>query len=333
MTANSSPPTRQAMSAERTTSRTRSARLGEDAVAGEMPDAVVDRLEVVEVEDDEREAAVVAVRAGDLAGEGLVEVAPVVQARQRVEVGELARFPEAAGVLDRRAGPRGELLELADLLLAEFLLRRAGEDRHQSERRRLARERHRDPGSDRVAVRGESARRRSRTTSRSREPRVPWGWPVTDWRSASSAERPRLATIGWPPGCGASEMSDASTPSIEPAASSTRVSTSSRSIEPASSPSIWVRWPSSWECLEGAGQLADHVVHARLEIAHDLGQLVVVLGERRTNHWTSSVTTSVANAAPTAARAIVIAAPSRYRSSRLVSPMPQVPGRPGLVSL
>ena len=61
-------------------------------------------------------------RAGDLSREGLVEVAPVVQARQRVEIGELARLPEAAGVLDRRPGPRGELLELADSLLAECLV-------------------------------------------------------------------------------------------------------------------------------------------------------------------------------------------------------------------
>src|SRR6266536_6215186 len=78
--------------------------LGEHAVAGEVPDAVVDRLEVVEVEDDEGEVAVVAVRAGDLAGERVVEVAPVVQAGERVEVGELASFPEAARILDCRAG-------------------------------------------------------------------------------------------------------------------------------------------------------------------------------------------------------------------------------------
>src|SRR5439155_13445836 len=60
--------------------------LGEDAVAGEVADLVVDRLEVVEVEDDEREVAVVPVGARDLPGEGLVEVPPVVEARERVEV-------------------------------------------------------------------------------------------------------------------------------------------------------------------------------------------------------------------------------------------------------
>ena len=41
-------------------------RLGEDAIARKVSDLVVDRLEVVEVEDDERELALVAVRPGDL---------------------------------------------------------------------------------------------------------------------------------------------------------------------------------------------------------------------------------------------------------------------------
>ena len=38
---------------------------------------------------------------------------------QRVEVGELARLPELAGVLDRRRRPLGQLLELADVLVPE----------------------------------------------------------------------------------------------------------------------------------------------------------------------------------------------------------------------
>ena len=116
------------MSAERTTSRTRSASLRQDAVAGEVPDAVVDRLEVVEVEDDQGEVPVVAVCARDLAGERLVEVAAVVQAGQCVEVGELARLAEATRVLDRRPGAQRELLELRDLRLAERRLARARED-------------------------------------------------------------------------------------------------------------------------------------------------------------------------------------------------------------
>jgi hypothetical protein len=52
-----------------------------------VSDPVVDPLEVVQVEDDQREIAVVAVRAGDLAGERLVEEPAVVEPGQRVEVG------------------------------------------------------------------------------------------------------------------------------------------------------------------------------------------------------------------------------------------------------
>ena len=54
-----------------------------------MADAVVDLLEVVEIEDDERQVAVVAVPACDLARERLVEVAAIVEVRERVEVGQL----------------------------------------------------------------------------------------------------------------------------------------------------------------------------------------------------------------------------------------------------
>ena len=59
----------------------------------------------------------------DLARERLVEVAAVVQAGQRVEVGELPRLAEAPRVLDRRPGALGELLELADHLLLEAVAR------------------------------------------------------------------------------------------------------------------------------------------------------------------------------------------------------------------
>ena len=83
-------------------------RLGEHRVAGEMPDLVVHVLEVVEVEDDQREPPVVAVRT--LARERLVEVPPVVEPGQRVEIGELPRLAEALGVLDRRRGSLRQLL-------------------------------------------------------------------------------------------------------------------------------------------------------------------------------------------------------------------------------
>ena len=44
--------------------------LGEHGVAAEVADAVVDALEVVEVEDDQRDEALVALGAGDLAARG-----------------------------------------------------------------------------------------------------------------------------------------------------------------------------------------------------------------------------------------------------------------------
>ena len=89
--------------------------LGQHRVAGEMADPVVDRLEVVEVEHDEREGAAVAVGAGDLARERLVEVAAVVQPGESVEIRELARLAEAARVVDRRPGPERQLLDFATL--------------------------------------------------------------------------------------------------------------------------------------------------------------------------------------------------------------------------
>src|SRR5690348_16571675 len=49
--------------------------LGENAVAGQMPDAVVDRLEVVEVEEDERDAAAVPLGPEHLTAKRLMEVA------------------------------------------------------------------------------------------------------------------------------------------------------------------------------------------------------------------------------------------------------------------
>ena len=83
--------------------------LGEHAVAGEVPDPVVDPLEVVEVEHDQRDVALVAPGARDLAPEELVEEPPVVEAGERVELGVLARLGEADRVPDRRArrGARG----------------------------------------------------------------------------------------------------------------------------------------------------------------------------------------------------------------------------------
>ena len=129
--------------------------LGEHGVAGEVADAVVDRLEVVEVEDDQREPAVVALGARDLARERLVEVAAVVQAGQRVEVGVLARLAEAPRVLDRRARrARASSSSSAQVVVAERRRGCAREDAEPAEpagcARRAARRAPR--GSGRPAV-------------------------------------------------------------------------------------------------------------------------------------------------------------------------------------
>src|SRR5205823_1536341 len=122
--------------------------LGQDGIAGEMADPVVDRLEVVQVEDDECEPAPVPLRARDLPRQGLVEVAAVVQAGERVEVGELARLAKTTRVCDRRAGPLGELLELPGYLLVVTVGGGAAEHRQESHRSRLAAHRHREARVD-----------------------------------------------------------------------------------------------------------------------------------------------------------------------------------------
>ena len=136
--------------------------LREHGVAGQVADPLVDRLEVVDVEDDEREPAVVAVRAGDLARERVVEVAPVVEARERVEVGELARLAEAARVLDRRARVRGELLE-------------RGESRRRSASRPSSRQKTASVPIDSLAVARERHGERRRGSGSSRPPSRPFG--------------------------------------------------------------------------------------------------------------------------------------------------------------
>ena len=83
------------------------------------PTRVVDLLEVVEVDDDQRQGAVVAAGTGDLALERLMEETPVVHAGERVEIGQLARLAEPARVLDRRRGALRQLLEAVQLVRAE----------------------------------------------------------------------------------------------------------------------------------------------------------------------------------------------------------------------
>src|SRR5439155_25254448 len=99
---------------------------------------VVDLLEALQVEQDQGQLALVAVRAGALARQRLVEVTPVVQAGQRVEVGELARLAKTTRVFDGGAGAEGKRLELAHILVGVFVALPAREDREVAERRAVA---------------------------------------------------------------------------------------------------------------------------------------------------------------------------------------------------
>ena len=102
ITPNSSPPTRQAMSAERTTARSRRPTSASTASPREVADAVVDRLKSSRSRTISDEAPLVArARATSRSSDSWKQPA-VVQARQRVEVGELPRLGEAARVVERR---------------------------------------------------------------------------------------------------------------------------------------------------------------------------------------------------------------------------------------
>ena len=167
--------------------------LGERGVAGEMADPVVDSLEVVDVDDHERETARVAVRARDLSRERLVEVAAVVEPGQRVEVGELARLLEAPRVLERRRDALRELLGAAEVVVAEPRLRVAGEDAEPADSAGAVDERDAERGPDR------SLGRLRHSGTRARPPARPScaGCPKNDVASGCSSPKPREPAIGF----------------------------------------------------------------------------------------------------------------------------------------
>src|SRR5262249_52824895 len=72
--------------------------LSQHGVSGQVTETVVDLLEIVEIENDQRQTTPVAPSSRNLAGEGLVEVPPVMKARESIEIGLLPRFLEAARV-------------------------------------------------------------------------------------------------------------------------------------------------------------------------------------------------------------------------------------------
>src|SRR5581483_5910289 len=108
--------------------------LAEDGVAAQMADLLVDRFEVVQVEEDQGEPSVVTVGALHLLGERLVEVAAVVQDRQRVAYRQLVELPELPRVLDRPPGVGGELFQHGQILLLRLVDRTAPEDRERARR-------------------------------------------------------------------------------------------------------------------------------------------------------------------------------------------------------
>jgi hypothetical protein len=148
-------------------------RLGEHRIPGEVADPVVDLLEVVEVEDDQRQPPLVPMGARDLPRQRLMEVAAVVEARKRVEVGELPGFAEAASVLDRRHGPYGERLELANVVVLERVVRRPREDREVAARAVAMRAFRLATTSATRSSAEESPRRRTKSRIRSRTTSTP----------------------------------------------------------------------------------------------------------------------------------------------------------------
>ena len=123
------PPTRQGMSAERTTWRMRSAILARTASPARWPiRSLISLKPLPNVHDHEREPPLVPLGAVNLAAERLVEIAAVVEARPRIEVRELPRLAEPARVLDRRRHALRELLEPARVVVPEPDIGVAGED-------------------------------------------------------------------------------------------------------------------------------------------------------------------------------------------------------------
>ncbi len=208
--------------------------LDEHRVALEMADPVVDALEVVEVEDDHRDVSLVALGARDLAAEELVEEAAVVEARQRVELGQVSRLDVALRVPDRRPGPAGEALER--------VLRRLGEAGRGFERLIAASEPIVSPSAFSATVsaaRGKLRRRLDVVEAvavddlERAQVRV-----VRASAGACARSRPRSAparVVGAPLAFGRSRSSAASTPGSATTASSVRSRTSAGSSEAASS--------------------------------------------------------------------------------------------------
>ena len=93
--------------------------VAQHGVAGAMPEPVVVGLEVVDVDHQQRQRQLVALRAGDLLREAVVEVAVVVQVGEAVGDGEVFEDGEDVGVVDGDRSQHGELREEQPLGLGE----------------------------------------------------------------------------------------------------------------------------------------------------------------------------------------------------------------------
>ena len=120
--------------------------LAKDLASREVPVPVVDRLQVVEVEEDDAQVAAVAGDARKLLGQAQVEVALVVEAGQPVSLGHLVGAPRVEQVLDRDRSVVGEDLEEAAVLLAEAAGPQAVDELEHAAHRRLDADRHAQHG-------------------------------------------------------------------------------------------------------------------------------------------------------------------------------------------
>ena len=97
--------------------------LAEDCVADGVAEAVVDRLEAVEVRENEGDRAAEALGAKELAGEGVLALAAVREAREHVDEGLARDDPVQPRVFERNRGMRDQRRGDAALLETEIAAR------------------------------------------------------------------------------------------------------------------------------------------------------------------------------------------------------------------
>ena len=90
-------------------------------ISGQVTVAVVESLEVIQIEHEQRQRALVALRAADFTGQLVVELAVVREPGERIRDGQLPGFLEQAGILDRHGHLAGKRREELDLLRPELV--------------------------------------------------------------------------------------------------------------------------------------------------------------------------------------------------------------------